>query len=132
MADLTKFKFWCQKVLPLVYDDSLSYYEVLCKVVDYLNNIIEGDISFVVDVEEIKQDIAEIKEWIANFNEDEIREMAEQAIEESLAAMIWVDISTNGYIVYHIPNGWSGVVFNTAGVDIDVPDVEYGTLILTV
>ena len=28
------FRFWCQKVLPLVYDDSLSYYEILCKVVD--------------------------------------------------------------------------------------------------
>lgn len=32
------FRFWCQKVLPLVYDDSLSYYELLCKVVKYLNN----------------------------------------------------------------------------------------------
>lgn len=31
------FRFWCQKVLPLVYDDSLSYYELLNKVVDYLN-----------------------------------------------------------------------------------------------
>lgn len=37
---LSPFKFWCQKVLPLVYDDSLSYYELLCKVVDYINNII--------------------------------------------------------------------------------------------
>lgn len=26
------FRVWCQKVLPLVYDDSLSYYEVLCAV----------------------------------------------------------------------------------------------------
>lgn len=34
-----KFRFWCQKVLPLVYDDSLSYYEVLCKVVDYINKL---------------------------------------------------------------------------------------------
>ena len=39
--DLNKFRFWCQKVLPLVYDDSLSYYEVLCKVVDYLNKAME-------------------------------------------------------------------------------------------
>lgn len=38
------FKFWCQKVLPLVYDDSLSYYELLCKVVNYLNNVI-SDVS---------------------------------------------------------------------------------------
>lgn len=29
--------FWCQKVLPLVYDDSLSYYELLNKVIAYIN-----------------------------------------------------------------------------------------------
>lgn len=39
--DLRPFRLWCQKVLPLVYDDSLSYYEVLCKVVDYLNKAME-------------------------------------------------------------------------------------------
>lgn len=39
-----KLRFWCQKVLPLVYDDSLSYYEVLCKVVKYVNSLAE-DIS---------------------------------------------------------------------------------------
>lgn len=38
------FRYWCQKVLPLVYDDSLSYYELLNKVVVYLNNTIE-DVS---------------------------------------------------------------------------------------
>lgn len=50
MADLTNnfgaymqlptFRFWCQHVIPLVYDDSLSYYEVLCKAVKYINSII--------------------------------------------------------------------------------------------
>lgn len=39
--DVSKMKFWCQKVLPLVYDDSLSYYEVLCKVVNKLNETID-------------------------------------------------------------------------------------------
>lgn len=33
------FKFWCQKVLPLVYDNSLSYYEVLCKLTKHINDI---------------------------------------------------------------------------------------------
>ena len=36
MNNLSNFRFWCQKVLPLVYDDSLSYYEVLCKIVKYI------------------------------------------------------------------------------------------------
>ena len=44
------FRFWCQKVLPLVYDDSLSYYELLCKVVDYLNKTMEDVNTAVQDV----------------------------------------------------------------------------------
>ena len=39
-------KFWCQKVLPLVYDESLSYYEVLCKTADYVNNLIKDVKTF--------------------------------------------------------------------------------------
>ena len=34
-------KYWCQKVLPLVYDDSLSYYELLNKVALKINEMIE-------------------------------------------------------------------------------------------
>lgn len=41
--------FWSQKVLPLVYDDSLSYYEVLSKVVAKLNEIIIFVQTTVVD-----------------------------------------------------------------------------------
>lgn len=40
MAKIGAFRFWCQKVLPLVYDDSISYYELLNKMVVYLNNVI--------------------------------------------------------------------------------------------
>lgn len=32
---------FCYKILPLVYDDSLSYYEVLCKVTAKLNELVE-------------------------------------------------------------------------------------------
>lgn len=39
---MKEFKFWCQKILPLVYDDSMSYYEVLCKVAYKLNELING------------------------------------------------------------------------------------------
>ena len=36
-------KYWVQKVLPLVYEDSLSYYELLNKVVLKLNQLIENN-----------------------------------------------------------------------------------------
>ena len=42
IKDLKPFRFWCQKVLPTVYDDSLSYYELLTKVVNYLNDTIDN------------------------------------------------------------------------------------------
>ena len=44
----TMLRFWCQKVLPLVYDDSLSYYELLNKVVLHLNQHTE-DINALID-----------------------------------------------------------------------------------
>lgn len=50
---LQPFRYWCQKVLPLVYDDSLSYYELLCKVVDYLNKAME-------DVETLHGDVTNL------------------------------------------------------------------------
>ena len=39
---INNFWFWCQKVLPLVYEDSISYYEVLCKMSEYLNQVINN------------------------------------------------------------------------------------------
>ena len=37
---IEKLKFYCQKILPLVYDDSLSYYETICKVAAKLNEVV--------------------------------------------------------------------------------------------
>lgn len=38
---ITPLKVWVQKVIPLVFDDSLSYLETLAKVADKLNELIE-------------------------------------------------------------------------------------------
>lgn len=40
--NVSGLRYWTQKVLPLVYDDSLSYSELLAKVVAYLNAVIEN------------------------------------------------------------------------------------------
>lgn len=41
MDNISPFIFWCQKVMPAVLDDSLSFYEVLCKLTAKLNDAIE-------------------------------------------------------------------------------------------
>lgn len=61
------FRYWCQKVLPLVYDDSLSYYELLCKVVNYLNNAI-GDINTLSeDVLNIAHAYTELESYVNDY-----------------------------------------------------------------
>lgn len=37
---LNKLKIKCDKILPLVYDNSLTYYEVLCKLTNKINEVI--------------------------------------------------------------------------------------------
>lgn len=69
------FKYWCQKMLPLVYDDSLSYYELLSKVVDYINKLAADDNTLIAEV-------TALKNWFDNLDVSEeinakLDEMAE-------------------------------------------------------
>ena len=124
---LHHFRFWCQKVLPLVYDDSLSYYEVLCKVVNYINNLIATNNQIIEYVDELKAELKVVQDWIDNFDTS----YAESIIREYLATMIFVRISDAGYFVYYIPESWDDITFNTTGLDITIPDTDYGRLVLS-
>ena len=82
MGDFIKnnpFRFWCQKVLPLVYDDSLSYYELLCKVVGKLNELAENQNNLSDEIKAVAKDLddfkaqvpgmveAKVEEWLNNY-----------------------------------------------------------------
>lgn len=129
--DLTEFRFWCFKVLPLVYDDELSYYEVICKCVDYINNLIENDKAISNDIEQLKQEMKQVQELIDKYDTS----FAESIIREYLATMIFVTISDSGYIIYNIPANWKSITFNTTGLDISnnigVGNYDYGHLVLS-
>ena len=53
---VTPLRFWCYKIIPLVYDNSLSYYESLCKIREKLNEVIKvtNDIPEYID-EKVKE-----------------------------------------------------------------------------
>ena len=125
--NLKSFRMWCQKVLPLVYDDSLSYYEVLCKVVTYLNNVIEGTNGVIDDVEELKNDLATVQNWINNFD----TKYAEKIIAQYIATMVFFGLTDSGYFVAYIPENWESINFGTTGLDVNAPiQPEYGHLVL--
>lgn len=87
-VDLKPFEFWCQKVLPLVYDDSLSYYELLCKVIDYLNNTI-------TDVTYLHDEFVKLKDFVDNYfknldvQQEINKKLDEMAKDGTLTAILW-------------------------------------------
>lgn len=64
---LQPFRYWCQKVLPLVYDDSLSYYELLCKVVDYLNKTMEDAETLHSDVDNLYDAYVKLQGYVNDY-----------------------------------------------------------------
>lgn len=67
---IDKIKYWCNKILPLVYDDSLSYYEVLCKTSAKLNEVITSTNGLLDAWDTYKNDIdAAFGEYTAELDE---------------------------------------------------------------
>lgn len=93
-AKVNSFRFWCQKVLPLVYDDSLSYYELLCKVVNYLNNTIADVNTLGTDVDNLNRAYNELQSYVNDYFstldvQDEINNKLDvMAQDGSLSALI--------------------------------------------
>lgn len=124
-------RFWCQKVLPLVYDDSLSYYEILCKITKYINDLIDQDKIFADEASQLREDLKELSDELAKWNEDS-DEFFRQWMQEHIARSIFVEISDDGYIKYNIPDMWDNVTFNTTGLDIFLEiQPNYGHLVLS-
>lgn len=65
--ELGAFRFWCQKVLPLTYDDSLSYYELLAKVVHILNDVISNQLLEGEDIQNLANSFNELQGYVNNY-----------------------------------------------------------------
>ena len=127
MPTLKHFRFWCQSVLPLVYDDSLSYYEVLCKAVKYINDLIDSDKAIIDDMDELRKEMAIVENWIENFSEEKVLALLEKYIQ-----FVFFGLTNDGYFVAYIPESWDEISFSTSGYDDFValaPD--FGHLILS-
>ena len=93
---LEPFKVWCQKVLPAVYDDSLSYSELLNKVVNYLNDVIEVTNSLRTRVEDISVDFESLTAAFAKLvndiqdylNSEEFLENVENTVEDYIDSLV--------------------------------------------
>ncbi len=83
------YVWFCQKVLPLVYDESLSYYEVLCKLADFV-----GELTQKVDnIDDLANQLKiSLDELIAGFDEYKAQINSEMATFQTTMLNNW-----NGY-----------------------------------
>ncbi len=135
---LTPFRYFCQRVLPAVYGDEISYYEVLCKVTQYLNETMKNVNELNDDTQKLYQYVSELYELFNQFMESGFDYYyAEQVIKwiddhltwifTTLVRQVYFGLTLEGYFVAYIPDGWSDIVFDT-GADYTLD--TYGRLIL--
>lgn len=100
---LQPFRYWCQKVLPLVYDDSLSYYELLCKVVDYLNKAMEDVETLNSDVNGLHTAYTKLQSYVNNyFSTLDVQEEINKKLDE-LVESGRIDVLLNAFVPYVTP-----------------------------
>ena len=136
------FRFWCQKVLPLVYDESLSYYEVLCKLTEYIVKMFKTQESFQENLdklglrqEQVEQDFSTLKETVteqldqmqnllndirngkyADLYIDSLKAYIDQNLQnmvKGIVSYVSFGLTDNGYFCAYIPNTWDFITFST-------------------
>lgn len=48
-----------------------------------------------------------------------------------LVKMVFFGITDDGYFVAYIPEYWDDIIFNTTGYDVNIPDQDFGHLVLS-
>jgi hypothetical protein len=127
-----------QKVLPAVYDDSLSYYEVLAKVQQKLDEVV-ASLANLNDWQEAQdavmtQLVQMVEDFINGGYRDDFDQFAQAwlraNVEEALALgshMVFFGLTDDGYFEATIPQKWA-MVFGTI---VDYDDPNFGSLTIT-
>lgn len=63
------FRYWCQQILPLTFDDSLSYMELLSKVVNYLTKAIEDVATAEGDITALHEAYVKLQDYVNKYFE---------------------------------------------------------------
>ena len=130
--------FFSQKVMPLVYDESLSYYEVINKLISFTNNLIT-DINNIVNfnnelkleynslLDTLKTLAAELEkvkkgDYIkdgsitpAKLSQNVYTHFREYIIDTvyQTAKFLTFGLNDEGYFIANIPKNWSDVILST-------------------
>lgn len=145
MFDRKCFTFWCSHVLPLVYDESLSYYEQILHIYKYVEEMRKdvqhmGELlqKFDITLEEHDNAIKDLQNELEKIKNGEYMSVYIEAlakwIDENLQELvkkivkyIFFGLTNDGYFCAYIPNSWDFLKFDTI---LEPNSPLYGHLIL--
>lgn len=124
-----------QKVLPAVYDDSLSYYEILAKVQDKLREVVDANNylqEWQATQDEVIRDLTQaVEDFIHGGYREDFDQFAQawlrENVEEALALgshMVFFVLDDSGYFKAIIPQKWAFVF----GTILEYDDPNFGSL----
>lgn len=133
------FRFFCQRVLPTVYGDELSYYEVLCKVANSLNTAMEAQDEDNENLKEIYKFLVEMQktldDFMANGFDDYYMQLFKDWMNNNMWCLmswasrcVWFGISEDGYFTAFIPDNMNFIDFD---VNLDPESEDYGKLYMS-
>ena len=118
------FKRWVHKVLPAVYDESLSYYELLCKVMKSLNEVIEQSNAVAEGLQELKD---YVDHYFDNLDvQEEINNKLDEMVEDgTLQELIdeYLNVLKETYFINDIEYG-TGTIGDTGYFYAKVPYID--------
>ena len=121
---IRNFPFWCHKIIPLVYDDSLSYYEFLCKVMQKLNEAIDLLNAHSEEIEQFETDLMALFEAFREEIRQKITDFETMFVEEYDPTVLYAegDIRSKDGKLYRAltdttgefnPEDWLEIIFAT-------------------
>lgn len=130
---------WCAGLIPSVYDESLSYYEQIAKVLSVLEEVIKHLGETDANAEELKRLYYLLKEQFDEFVDGGfeeyyeallrawIDENAPSIVKDMLLTGVFFGLTSDGYFCAYKPSTWEDVQFDTGAI---YGTEEYGRLIL--
>lgn len=125
--EVKPLRYWVQKVLPLVYDDSLSYYELLDRVVYKLNEVVASNDELVDYVGPFADRVNAIEQELRELLDGDYVEMIQRYMADAIKH-VYFGLTNAGYFAAYIPDNWSDLHFSTIS---DYSSELYGHLVLT-
>lgn len=129
--DVNAIRYWCQNAIPAVYTDELSYYEVLCKTLEKLNEMLANMRTYeqyltdfdkkytemLALYEDVKKEIDKIKKGgyvdvyikaLANWIDENLQQLVAKNV-----TYVTFGLTNDGRFCAMIPQNWDFIKFDT-------------------